>query len=147
MLMRNEKIGEYIMDPKCFGVIPGTFIACGEDGNFCSDYCMDRAMYIFNQVYDIKSPDGTSHDDIPIGLRRITEAEVANSNFLRRVPCLVENRHIIVRNLNDLTHGDSASKDHAHISIQIYWYSDGRGVALERDSFGGKINYYACGIL
>jgi hypothetical protein len=26
----------------CAGVIPGTFIACGEDGNFCSDWCMSK---------------------------------------------------------------------------------------------------------
>ena len=134
------------MDPKCLGIIPGTFIACGEDGNFCSDYCMDRAMYILNQVYDVKTPDGTSHGEIPTGFRRITDSEVAQSNFLLRTPCLIENRHLIVKNRNDLTNGNSSSKDHAHISVQIYWYSDGRGIALERDASGGKINYYACGI-
>jgi len=134
------------MDPKCLGIIPGTFIACGEDGNFCSDYCMDRAMYILKQVYDVKAPDGTFHDDIPVDLRRITESEVTKSNFLLRLPCLIENRHLIVKSRNDLTNGNGNSKDHAHISVQIYWYSDGRGIALERDSFSGKINYYACGI-
>lgn len=27
------------MEHRCAGVIPGTFIMCGEGGNYCSDEC------------------------------------------------------------------------------------------------------------
>lgn len=28
---------------ECNGVIPGTFVACGEAGNYCSERCLERA--------------------------------------------------------------------------------------------------------
>ena len=28
---------------ECFGLIPNTFIVCGEDGNYCSQNCWDIA--------------------------------------------------------------------------------------------------------
>jgi hypothetical protein len=33
-------------DGKCSGVIPSTFIACGEDGNYCSEACRLRALLL-----------------------------------------------------------------------------------------------------
>jgi hypothetical protein len=41
----NRLAGECqnLRDGKCSGVIPGSFIACGEGGNYCSDPCRLRA--------------------------------------------------------------------------------------------------------
>lgn len=36
-------IGE-LRDGKCLGVIPDTFVACGEGGNWCSELCHRRAV-------------------------------------------------------------------------------------------------------
>jgi hypothetical protein len=33
---------ELLRDGKCLGTIPGTFIACGEESNFCSKMCQIR---------------------------------------------------------------------------------------------------------
>ncbi|CAN5950742.1 unnamed protein product [Sphagnum jensenii] len=38
---KNEQ-GEYL-EEACHGVIPGTFILCGEGGNYCSDSCYSKA--------------------------------------------------------------------------------------------------------
>jgi hypothetical protein len=34
----------------CLGIIPNTFIICGEDGNYCSDYCWQMGVAMSSNV-------------------------------------------------------------------------------------------------
>ena len=36
-------------DHECAGVIPNTFIMCGEDGNYCSTECQEGAPHGHNE--------------------------------------------------------------------------------------------------
>jgi hypothetical protein len=46
---RGRFLRRMVPNPNCHGVIPGTFIACGEGGNFCSDDCLSAAR-VFGAV-------------------------------------------------------------------------------------------------
>lgn len=39
-----NEIVRYMAASECKGVIPDTFIACGEGGNFCSDICREASL-------------------------------------------------------------------------------------------------------
>lgn len=41
---RLEDEIERLRDGECYRTIPDTFIACGEDGNFCSSNCQAKAF-------------------------------------------------------------------------------------------------------
>jgi len=88
-----------------------------------------------------KAPDGTGYNDPPIGLGRISEKEFATSEFFSYRPVASEYRQIYVTSKDDLT----PNRNGKMMSIQMYWYHDGTGIAMHADYWGGKVEYFAFG--
>lgn len=58
----------------CHGVIPGTFIACGEGENYCSDECLLRALLHEARVYVDSAVNDMPHNHARSLAKRIHEA-------------------------------------------------------------------------
>ena len=88
------------------------------------------------------APDGTRYNDPPIGLRRISEKEFAQSKFFSQVPTHREYRQIFVDDNLQKPEKRNLSK---MVSIYLYWFADKTGIAMHSDYLKGKIEYFAFG--
>ena len=89
---------------------------------------------------EAKSPDGTEANQTPVGLRRISEKEFAQSQYFIYAPVLMDYRQVII------------PKDHSMIAdcgkmipLHMVWFKDGTGLAMTNDYWNGKIEYFAFG--
>lgn len=90
---------------------------------------------------DDSSPDNTTFNEIPVGFRKITEAEFATSIFFKHSPSHIEYRQIHVPVGHEL-----CDKGKARIIIcRIFWFFDKTGIAISNDYWAKKVEYFACG--
>ena len=90
---------------------------------------------------DQKAPDGTDFNDPPIGLRKISEKEFVRSQFFTYCPKYTEYRQVHVNSKDDLSKRGRG----AMITLRMYWFDDGTGVAIHSDYWTGKMEYFAFG--
>jgi len=88
-----------------------------------------------------KSPDGTDFNDPPTGLRRISEKEFATSQFFTYSPKATEYRQAYITSKDDLT----ANRRGKMITLHMFWFDDGTGIAMHSDYWQGKVEYFAFG--
>lgn len=54
-----ERENDLLREGKCLEVIPGTFVICGEGGNFCSEACLLRhKLYRAERIIESKVLNG-----------------------------------------------------------------------------------------
>lgn len=83
---------------------------------------------------DEDSIDGTGYNDAPIGLRKISEKEFAQSAFFTECPTHKQHKQIT------RGHGQKTM-----LALQIYWFHDKTGIGISRNYWEGKVTYWACG--
>jgi len=75
------------------------------------------------------------YNDIPPNVKQLTEKEFAQSRFFNYSPYKVEFRQLLGKyNINGIKLQN----------IHIYWFSDGYGIILMSDFWGGKVYYFEC---
>lgn len=95
---------------------------------------------------DEESPDPNHSNSEPVGMREITEAEFAQSEFFTFCPVAIEYRQIIPKR----PEGTKGVQVHNKVySIRIYWMNtepgQADGFAMRNDYYEGKVRYYRVG--
>jgi len=87
-----------------------------------------------------KAPDGTTFNDPPIGLRRISEKDFAQSQLFAYNPVATEYRQVYV-DKETL----AANRNGKMMALHMFWFEDGTGIAMYSDYWKGKVEYFAFG--
>lgn len=78
-------------------------------------------------------PEVEHHNALPPNLKEIPEKEFAQSMFFTYTPIAYEHRQIP---------RESGNYRSGLLSLQMYYFHDGSGIAFSSDYWGGKVSYY-----
>lgn len=95
---------------------------------------------------DEESPDPNHSNSEPVGMKELTEAEFAQSEFFTFTPVAVEHRQIIPKRPK---HTKGVQTNNQVYSLLIFWMNtepgQADGFAMRNDYYEGRMRYYRVG--